>query len=122
MKHTYDGMNDLLSTVARDIAAKIPEEIHLSLNVIYFPQIGYLIVVPFDPETRQPVYSGPQGEEDHWEQMFTTGERVYFKNAQMNMMDEHFGDTYGMICGNTSIAGAVWGNPRLTLSDSQIER
>jgi DNA mismatch repair protein MSH5 len=107
MKHTYDGMNDLLSTVARDIAAKIPEEIRLNLNVIYFPQIGYLIVVPFDPETRQPVYSGPQDEEDHWEQMFTTGERVYFKNAQMNMMDEHFGDTYGMICGNTNRRGCM---------------
>lgn len=99
MKHTYDGMNDLLSIVAKDIAEKIPQEVRLSLNVIYFPQIGYLIVVPFDPETRQPVYDGHQNAEDHWEQMFTTGERVYFKNAQMRMMDEHFGDTYGMICG-----------------------
>ncbi|KAI9779319.1 MAG: MutS protein msh5 [Geoglossum umbratile] len=98
MKHTYNGMNDLLSTVAKDIAENIPEEVRLSLNVIYFPQIGYLIVVPFDPETRQPVYDGRQNVEDHWEQVFTTGERVYFKNEQMNMMDEHFGDTYGMIC------------------------
>ncbi|KAH0562249.1 hypothetical protein GP486_003054 [Trichoglossum hirsutum] len=98
MKRTYDGMDDFLSVVARNIAAKIPEEIRLSLNVIYFPQIGYLIVIPFDPETRRPIYNGPQGGEDHWEQMFTTGARVYFKNAEMHMMDEQLGDAYGMIC------------------------
>src|SRR2546421_11143335 len=99
MKRTYDGMDDLLSTVARNIAERIPEDIRLSLNVIYFPQIGYLIVVPFDPETGRPVYDGSRNEEDHWEQMFSTKDRVYYKNAQMNEMDEHLGDTYGMICG-----------------------
>ncbi|KAH0536656.1 hypothetical protein FGG08_006482 [Glutinoglossum americanum] len=107
MKHAYDGMNDLLSKVARDIAKGIPEEVRLSLNVIYFPQIGYLIVVPFDPETKQPIYDGRQNEEDHWEQMFTTGERAYFKNDQMNMMDEHFGDTYGMICVPSFVANST---------------
>ncbi|CAG8455855.1 185_t:CDS:10, partial [Acaulospora colombiana] len=50
MKRTYDGLDDFLSEVAREISTIIPSEFASTLNVIYFPQLGYLITVPLKPE------------------------------------------------------------------------
>lgn len=63
--------------------------------MLYFPQIGFLLTVPLDPNTNQAVYEG--GFDDPWESMFSTEGQAYFKNAEMREMDEHFGDLYGMI-------------------------
>jgi DNA mismatch repair protein MSH5 len=66
-----------------------------TLNVIYFPQIGFLCTTPIDPGTGVAVYDGSL---DHpWERMFATEEQVYFKNSETREMDEHFGDVYGII-------------------------
>ncbi|KAG8772051.1 MutS protein msh5 [Ceratobasidium sp. 428] len=39
-KRTYNGLDDLLVRVARDISQNIPEEFATELQVLYFPQIG----------------------------------------------------------------------------------
>jgi len=70
--------------------------------VIYFPQIGYLIAMPMDPETGQSYWEGT--EDDHWEKMFTSDRMVYYKNDQMNEMDSQFGDIYTEICGELNFA------------------
>lgn len=66
-----------------------------TLNVIYFPQIGFLCTTPIDPDTGDAVYDGDL--EYPWERMFATEEQVYFKNSETREMDEHFGDIYGII-------------------------
>ncbi|CAG8812394.1 17289_t:CDS:2, partial [Racocetra fulgida] len=38
--------------VAREISTSIPTEFASTLNVIYFPQLGYLVTVPLKPEWR----------------------------------------------------------------------
>ena len=96
-KRFYDGIDDLLSAVARDLADTVPSGIPNELNVIYFPQIGYLIAMPMDPETGTSQWQG--SEEDHWEKMFTSDTMVYYKNDQMAEMDQEFGDVYSEICG-----------------------
>jgi DNA mismatch repair protein MSH5 len=102
MKNTYDGMDDLLSRTAADIAQNLPDHIAVKLNVIYFPQLGYHITVPIDPVTRQPLYEGdpddPAGG-GQWERMFTTENQIYFKDARMRAMDERLGDMWNLICG-----------------------
>lgn len=70
MKHTFAGLDSLLSQVARKIAERIPPDLRQSLNVIYFPQIGFLTTVPIDPGTGEGVYTG--GIENPWERMFST--------------------------------------------------
>jgi DNA mismatch repair protein MSH5 len=92
MKRTFAGLDDLLGTVARSLSEKLPATFQATLNVLYFPQIGFLITVPLDSETDEPVYH-----EDSWEHMFSTEDQVYFKNSQMREMDGHFGDLYGII-------------------------
>lgn len=95
MKRTFDGLSDLLSQVARKLSERIPAELHETLNVIYFPQIGFLTTVPRNHATGGGVYQG--GIENPWEQMFSTEEQVYFKNNEMREMDDHFGDLHGII-------------------------
>ncbi|KAF2264564.1 hypothetical protein CC78DRAFT_580350 [Lojkania enalia] len=95
MKRTFAGLDALLSQVARKMSEKIPSNLQEALNVIYFPQIGFLTAVPIDPTTHTAVYDGGFG--NPWERMFSTEEHAYFKNNEMREMDDHFGDLYGII-------------------------
>jgi DNA mismatch repair protein MSH5 len=70
MKRTFAGLDDLLSQVARKLSEKVPPDLQEELNVIYFPQIGFLTTVPSNPETGGAVYEG--GFENPWERMFST--------------------------------------------------
>jgi DNA mismatch repair protein MSH5 len=70
MKRTFDGLDTLLSRVARKLSENIPSHIQETLNVIYFPQIGFLTTVPVDQATDGAVYDG--GPENPWELMFST--------------------------------------------------
>lgn len=72
------------------------------LNVIYFPQIGYLIAMPMNADTGESYWAGT--EEDHWEKMFSSDMSVYYKNDQMSEMDDQFGDIYTEICGMSKSA------------------
>jgi DNA mismatch repair protein MSH5 len=101
IKNTYDGMSDLLSRTAIDIARTVPDHVALKLNVIYFPQLGYHITVPVEPNTGQPLYEGDPNDAaggGRWERMFTTENQVYLKDARMREMDEKLGDLWNMIC------------------------
>jgi len=96
-KRLYEGISDLLSEVARDIAGNVPAGLVDNLNVIYFPQIGFLIAMPMDLEVGRALWEGT--EDDVWEKMFSSERIAYYKNYQMTEMDQRFGDIYGDICG-----------------------
>lgn len=109
MKRSYEGMESMLSEVAREIAITLPPEVQTLLNVIYFPQIGYLLVMPSVPETMPPDGGAtvtessieevrPAWVQDDWEFQFFTGACWYYKNPQMRELDDWFGDMYGDIC------------------------
>ncbi|KAA8906732.1 muts domain V-domain-containing protein [Sphaerosporella brunnea] len=107
MRRLYAGMGDMLSEVARQITASadLPGNVVNALNVIYFPQIGYLVVVPSvtrtpsglptestESEEVRPAFVG-----EDWEFQFCTATSWYYKNPQMREMDDYFGDMYGLI-------------------------
>ena len=96
-KRLYEGLSDMLSEVARDIAQTVPLNLPHEMNVIYFPQIGFLITIPMDIDTGRSLWEG--SDTDVWEKMFSSDAIVYYKNQQMRQLDERFGDIYGEICG-----------------------
>lgn len=96
LKRTYDGLEDLLSQVAQDVAQRVPAELDADINIIFFPQIGFLIAIRLDQESGRGVYEG--NNEDPWEKMFTTEEYAYYKNGNVSEMDDYWGDIYGRIC------------------------
>lgn len=97
MKRIYDGIEDLLNQTSQNIAATVPVEFSLDLNVLFFPQIGFLISIPLDPATGSGNYQGC--EESPWDRIFSTGSRVYYKDYRMRELDETLGDMYAVICG-----------------------
>lgn len=97
LKRTYDGLEDLLSKVADHVAGSVPASLDAHVNVIFFPQIGFLIAVRLDPATGTGVFEG--SEHNPWEKMFTTEEYAYYKNQNVKEMDDYLGDIYGQICG-----------------------
>ena len=92
MKRTYDGLDDLLDRVAKDITATIPTVYSLKLNVIFFPQIGFLISVQLDPDTGRGDYEGGEREDQRWTRIFSTDQSVYYKDSRMKELDDTFGD------------------------------
>ena len=98
MKRTYDGIEDLLNRTSQDIAATIPAVYSLDLNVIFFPQIGFLISTPLNLTTGRGDYEGGEGDQ-RWDQVFCTDTRVYYKDFRMLELDETLGDMYAAICG-----------------------
>lgn len=99
IKRTYEGIESLLNQTSKDIANSIPNEFSLDLNVIFFPQIGFLIAMPIDPISGRAEYEGGDNENQRWERIFSTSNRVYYKDACMLELDETFGDLYAVICG-----------------------
>ncbi|KAK5110382.1 hypothetical protein LTR62_006090 [Meristemomyces frigidus] len=95
-KRIYDGIEDLLSQVANHVATKVPANLDSKVNVLFFPQIGFLISILLDNGGARGVWEGT--DDDPWEKMFATDECAYYKNSNMTEMDEHFGDIYGRIC------------------------
>ncbi|KAI4754544.1 hypothetical protein E4T52_13305 [Aureobasidium sp. EXF-3400] len=96
LKRTYEGLESLLAQVARHVAQSVPEELNANINVVFFPQIGFLIAIPQSPITGHGIFEGP--EDAPWEKMFTTEEFAYYKNENVIEMDSYFGDIYGRIC------------------------
>ena len=97
MKHQYNGMEDLLAKAARSVAQEIMGEIP-QLNAIYYPQIGFLVVVPLDLTTGRGVVEGGDFD-DPWELMFISETSAYYKSEKMRQLDETFGDIQSLICG-----------------------
>lgn len=102
IKRTYDGMDSLLTKVMDALLREIPEWAQKYIaNCIFFPQIGFLTVVPLDLASGTGHYEGEGVEEDIWEQKFTSEEMGYYKNRRMRQLDVSFGDLYGTICGQS---------------------
>ncbi|KAL9099242.1 MAG: hypothetical protein Q9163_005233 [Psora crenata] len=98
MKRTYDGIEDLLNRTSHDIAATIPPQYSVELNVIFFPQIGFLISMPIAPDTGLPTYEGGLEDGLRWDRIFSTASRAYFKDWRMRELDDTLGDMYADIC------------------------
>ncbi|KZT11913.1 uncharacterized protein LAESUDRAFT_670086 [Laetiporus sulphureus 93-53] len=94
LKRIYHGIDTVLSKVAQQISATVPPDYASSLNVVYFPQLGFLICVPMLEEWKTDagitVLEG-------WSFQFSSESHVYFKSQEMHDMDAHIGDLHPMI-------------------------
>ncbi|KAF3171553.1 MutS protein msh5 [Orbilia oligospora] len=103
IKYTYNSFDYMLGDVAKEIMNQLPPEIKttgLNLNVVYYPQLGYLICIPLGPD-KEPVYSGSNDEDDimnKWDWMFSTAHSAYFKSQRTRDLEENLGDIFGAIC------------------------
>ncbi|KAH6908017.1 muts domain V-domain-containing protein [Coprinopsis sp. MPI-PUGE-AT-0042] len=84
-KHAYHGIDAVLSQNRSH--EDVTPDVAPALNVVYFPQLGYLICIPMRPEWR----AGTPSVEGWTFQHFPTAgsEHVYFKSEEMRDMDVH---------------------------------
>ncbi|KAL9710968.1 hypothetical protein Ac2012v2_005508 [Leucoagaricus gongylophorus] len=61
-KHTYHGIDSILSNVAYQISQTVPPSFTATLNVVYFPQLGYLVCIPISEDLE----AGPPPTPDNW--------------------------------------------------------
>ncbi|KAL1736511.1 DNA mismatch repair protein MutS [Schizophyllum commune] len=85
-KHVYNGIDSVLSNIAEQMSQTVPAEFAESLNVVYFPQLGFLVCVPMLEE-----WKDEQGIQ------VMDGTHVYFKSEEMHDMDVHIGDLHSLI-------------------------
>lgn len=89
LKQKFFGLDDFLSSVAKTVSETINASIPC-LNVIYFPQLGYLITIPTVGGTDIHDIEGL-----HFQ--FCTKSTVYYKNSHMFELDEVLGDLHSII-------------------------
>lgn len=121
MKRQYDGLEDLLNHTSREVALTVPAIYDLELNVIFFPQIGFLIAIRNNPNTGRGDYEGGEGE-DGWDRVFATDLKIYYKDNRMRRLDEEVGDIYAVICGrvqHSPVSGTKSDN--MVYVDKEIE-
>lgn len=100
MRQRYDGTESMLTRIATEITNELPEwACQYIENCIFFPQLGFLTVVPIDPITGKGKYEGEGIGNDIWEKMFVSNNMGYYKNNRMRDMDLQLGDMWGLICG-----------------------
>lgn len=100
LKRLYGGMPSFLSKVVKQVSRNIPEWAHRYIqSCVFLPQLGFLTMVEFDPQTKSAKYEGEGATDDKWEQLFTANGAVCYKNRYMRELDEQFGDMYCQIGG-----------------------
>ena len=95
MKRSYDGLDALLTEVSKILAHHVPQSSAI-LNIIYFPQLGFLIACSIGSDAGSSTCDGDYV--NGWDRVFTNGDTGYYKSPEMNEMDQKFGDLYSMIC------------------------
>lgn len=99
-KDRWASLDHLLRDLAHRLAQEVPAAYPNELNVVFFPQIGFLAVMPKDPEAGLSLWEGDG--EDQWQLMFTTEDEAYYKNGVMRALDTEYGDVWGDLCGTCS--------------------
>ncbi|XP_078354214.1 mutS protein homolog 5-like isoform X2 [Oculina patagonica] len=87
-KRTYNGLPDFMTKVAREELSKLSSSI-TECNVIYLPQLGYLLAIPRSPEMKEEQDFAIDG----LEFVFLSNNRVHYKSARTRELDNLLGDT-----------------------------
>ncbi|KAF2093029.1 hypothetical protein NA57DRAFT_81710 [Rhizodiscina lignyota] len=96
MKRVWAGMESMLMEVAIHISKPVPSFLEAEINVLAFPQIGFLIAIELDSDTGVGIYEGSA--DSPWERMFNSDMIAYYKSSEMYELDDQFGDTWTLIC------------------------
>ncbi|KAJ7610685.1 DNA mismatch repair protein MutS [Mycena rosella] len=98
-KHVYHGIDSVLSKVAEQVCQTVPPDYASALNIVYFPQLGFLICIPMLEE-----WKTPEGIKiiDGWSFQFSSEYVLkWFSQtpnvSQIPYMDVHIGDLHPSI-------------------------
>ncbi|XJO78713.1 hypothetical protein BDV3_003111 [Batrachochytrium dendrobatidis] len=94
-KKTYSNLETILSTVATTVAQTVPQTLSKSLNIVYFPQLGYLVAISNSAILK--CQSNHDYAIDGLLFQFSTATMAYYKSDMMYELDDTLGDIHSMI-------------------------
>lgn len=98
LKRTYAGIDDLLSRLSSEIVQDFRNQaVDFYLNVVTYPQIGFLIAVQRDVLTGNFPNPPRTSASNFWDRVFCTEEVTYYKDNRMRALDRRYGDLAGHI-------------------------
>ena len=86
-----DGMDESLGQISKQIGSII--DFITEMSYTYFPQLGYLMKIPYTERTTPNLQSGSLGDLSF---RFKADDFVYYKNRRTQQLDEEFGDIQGI--------------------------
>eukprot|EP00698_Gefionella_okellyi_P022632 TRINITY_DN751_c0_g1_i9.p1 TRINITY_DN751_c0_g1~~TRINITY_DN751_c0_g1_i9.p1 ORF type:complete len:665 (-),score=83.81 TRINITY_DN751_c0_g1_i9:1097-3091(-) len=91
-RQNYDGLDDFLTVIAREELTELAnhESDITELNVVYYPQIGYLIAI-------SAFQMGDRADVASLRFQFRTAENIYFTNRRMELLNSRLGDLHALI-------------------------
>jgi DNA mismatch repair protein MSH5 len=87
---------ELRDSVVRGLPRAAVEHVH---HCTIMPQLGFLIAVRLDTDTREGAYHGQHNPEDEWIMCFASEDMAYYKNQLMLDLDSQYGDLPSRIAG-----------------------
>ncbi|GAN10577.1 DNA mismatch repair protein msh5 [Mucor ambiguus] len=109
LREEYEKLDDTL--VSQEIGSILPIGLSAALNVVYFPQLGYLITLPqYHLQRNSGLSSAESSYCDNsniteyyqknlpgFELQFSTADNLYYKNDRTKELDATLGDLHAMI-------------------------
>lgn len=92
-KKTYNGLPDLMTKIAEKELSQLDPKI-LECNVIYLPQLGYLLALPHYPFLQEDDGFAVPG----LDFMFLNNDTIHYKSESTKELDSLLGDTQSEIC------------------------
>ncbi|GAA5874385.1 hypothetical protein JCM8547_005384 [Rhodosporidiobolus lusitaniae] len=120
-RRQLNGLPSFLSKIATQISASLPPEFASGvkeLSLVYFPQLGFLITIPYEPEA-DVMDAGRYGEMG-WDFQFVTEARAYYKSGQCYELDKHVGDLHSFIAVHALLTRLVRLSPQLLACSSAL--
>ncbi|KAI7898974.1 muts domain V-domain-containing protein [Cokeromyces recurvatus] len=104
LREKYNKLDDYLLQVSQEVSASLPVRLGSALNVVYFPQLGYLITLPQSHLQRQSEKrDSDSNSSDYYQQylvgfelQFTTLDNLYYKNDKTKELDKTIGDIHAL--------------------------
>ena len=89
-KETFETLDETLSEVGRQVLAKHEELI--SLKVVFLPQVGFLVSIDKRQHAHDEATNSFPTTPDDFDFVFIQDNDAFFKNSDMNQLDEEIGD------------------------------
>eukprot|EP00804_Cyclotella_cryptica_P000901 CCRYP_001140-RA/>CCRYP_001140-RA protein AED:0.02 eAED:0.02 QI:114/0.83/0.85/1/0.5/0.42/7/4229/931 len=89
-KETFETLNETLSEVGRQVLAKHEELI--SLKVVFLPQVGFLVSIDKRQHAHDEATNSFPNVPEDFDFVFLQDNDAFFKNSDMNQLDEEIGD------------------------------
>lgn len=95
LRSIYQNLDSLLTSFAKEELTTLASPLVTSLSIVYYPQVGYQVVIPQRPD----VALGELVKCATLEYQFHTTKYAYFKNSFMRELDQsdELGDIWGRI-------------------------